>query len=90
MIIKDYNDKREGEEDKSYESSITKSFNAILNYIKYNRKTANKISVRSRGNNINLNPLIIKLLNAEKTVLKKDYVLDKLFNIFDEADNVRV
>ena len=44
-------------------------------------------SVKSQGNSINLHPLIIKLLNAEKTMLKRDYGFDEAFNIFDGIDS---
>ena len=40
------------------------------------------INVKIPGTNINLHPLIIKLINAGKTVLKK-YGFDESFNIFD-------
>ena len=43
----------------------------LLKKTKNNRKTTKRISVKSHGNNINLHPRIIKLLNAEKTMLKK-------------------
>ena len=41
-------------------------------------------SAKSCGKNINLHSLMIKLLNAKTTVLKKDYGFDEVFNIFDE------
>ena len=47
------------------------------------------MSVKSRDSNINLHSLIIKLIKAGKTVLKKDYGFDEVFNIFDEIDNNR-
>ena len=59
----------------SGESNIIKDFDAILKDIKKN------------GRNINLHPLIIKLPNAEKVVLKIDYGYDEAFNIFDKIDN---
>lgn len=59
------------EEDKIGESNITKEFDTTKKNIKNNRKTTKWISVKSHGNNINLHPRIIKLLNAEKTMLKK-------------------
>ena len=43
-------------------------------------------SVKIRGSNINVHPLIIKLVNAGITVLKKDYRFNEVFNIFDEID----
>ena len=33
--------------------------------------------------------MIIKCLNTEKTVIKKVYEFDEVFNIFDEIDNKR-
>ena len=47
------------------------------------------IGVKSHASNINLHPLIIKLITAEKTMIKKDYGFDEVFNIFDEIDNKR-
>ena len=55
----------ENDEDKSDESKIPKKFN-----VKNNRRTSKPISVKSLGSNISLNPLIIKLLTAEKKGLK--------------------
>ena len=60
-----------------------------LKYRRNNEKTTKSISVKSHGNTINLHSLIIKLLNAEKTILKKDYGFHEAFNIFDEVDNKR-
>ena len=71
-------------EDISGESNITKEFDAILDN---NGTTTKSISVKSRGNNINLHLLIIKLLNTEEMVLKKDYGFDEVFNIFNGIDN---
>ena len=66
---------------------IKQKFDAILNDIKNVGRTTNPTSVKSRDGTINLHPLIIKLLNAGKTMLKKDYGFDEVFNIFDEIDN---
>ena len=60
-----------------------------LKDIKNNERTTKSISIKSRGSNINLHPLIIKLLDAEKTVVKKEYGFDETFNIFYETDNKR-
>ena len=65
---------------------ILKRFDAILKDIKISRKTTESISVKSRGKSIKIHPLIIKLLNTKKPVLKKDYSFDEVFNIFDEID----
>ena len=73
----------------SDESNITKDFDAILEDIKNNGRTAKSISLKSCGSNINLHPLIIKLPNTEKMVLKIDSEFDEAFNIFDEIDNKR-
>ena len=73
-------------EDMSNESNITKGFDAILKYINNDGRTAKTISAKIRDNNISLQPLIIKLLNAEKAVFKKEYGSDETFNIFDEID----
>ena len=61
----------------------TKKFNAILK----NVRNTKLISVKSHGSNINLHALIIKLINAEKALLKKGYAFVKVFDIFDEIDN---
>ena len=55
----------------SGESNITKEFDAILRDVKNNGRTAKLISVKSHGSNINLKPLIIKLLKAEKDSAQK-------------------
>ena len=64
-------------------------FDAVLNVIKYSERTTKRMSVKSRDSNINLHSLIMKLIKAGKTVLKKDYGFDEVFNIFDEIDNNR-
>ena len=74
-------------EDVSGDSNITKDFDAMLKDIKSNRGTTKLISVKSCFSNINLYPLIIKLLDAEKTVLEKEYGFDEVFNIFYKIDN---
>ena len=71
----------------SGESNIIKDFDATLKDIKKNGRTTKSISLKSCGSNINLHPLIIKLPNAEKVVLKIDYGYDEAFNIFDKIDN---
>ena len=68
----------------SGKSKITKDFDEIL---KDNGRTTKQINVKSNGSNINLHSLIIKLLNTEKTVPKKNYRFNEAFNIFDEKDN---
>ena len=73
----------------SGESNVTKQFDAILEDIKNNGKTAKSISVNNQGGNINLHTLIMKLLNAEETLLKKDHGFDEVFNILNEMDNKR-
>ena len=45
-------------------------FDALLKDIKNNGRTAKLVTVKIRGSNLHL--LIIKLLNAGKTVFKKD------------------
>ena len=59
------------EEDMSDESDYTKNFEAIFKNMKVSKKSTESISVKSRGKNINLHPLIIKLLNAKKKKKKK-------------------
>ena len=66
----DNREARKSDEVKSDESKTVKKFDAIW---KDNTGRISKlINVKSFGSNINLHPLILKLLNAEKTVLKKD------------------
>lgn len=43
------------------------------------------INFKSPAKNINLHILIIKLLDAGKTMFKKDYEFDQVFKIFDEV-----
>ena len=71
------------------ESNFTKEFDAMLKNIKNNGKTAKSINVKNHGSSINLHPLVIKLINGEKTVLKKDYGFDETFDIFEELDDKR-
>ena len=61
----------------------------MLKDTKNNGKTSKLLIIRTRGNIISLQPLIIKLLNARKTVCKKDHGFDKVFNIFDEINDSR-
>ena len=63
----------DSDEEESDQSNIAKKFDAKLIDIKNNRRTTKRINVKSHGSNVNLHPLIIKLLNAGKKVLKKDY-----------------
>ena len=77
------------EEDMSDESDYTKNFEAIFKNMKVSKKSTESISVKSRGKNINLHPLIIKLLNAKKKKKKRKgahYEFDEVFNIFDQID----
>ena len=74
------------DEDKNDESETATRFDAILKDIKNIGRTTKPISVKSHGSNINLHPLIIKLINAGKKVLKKDYGFDEACEIFDEID----
>ena len=60
-------------------SNILKTFDAILEDIKNNEKIIKSIIVKTRGKNISLHLLIIKLLNAEKKMLKKNYEFDEAF-----------
>ena len=48
-------------------------FDTILKDVKNNGKTTKSITFTSHGNNNNLHSLKIKLLNAEKTALRKNY-----------------
>ena len=54
------------EKDKIDESKITKNTDVILKYIKNNGGNAKRISLKSYGSNVNLHPLIKKILNAGK------------------------
>ena len=67
------------EEDMSDESDYTKNFEAIFKNMKVSKKSTESISVKSRGKNINLHPLIIKLLNAKKK--KKKRCSKKIMNL---------
>ena len=62
-------------------------FDAISKDVKNIGWNSKPISIKSHVTNINLNPLIIKLINKGKKVLKKGHGFDKAFNIFDEIDN---
>ena len=62
------------EKDNSGENKTIKKVDTIL---KTNGNTTKTINVKSHGNKINLHPLIIKLLNTEKTVLRKDDGFDE-------------
>ena len=78
------------EEDESGESNITIEFDAIQKDIKNKGGGATKsVSVKSHGANINLHPLIIKSLNAEKAKLQKCYGFHEALSFFDEIDNKR-
>lgn len=73
-------DSHNREENKRGESNITKQLDTILKDIKNNGKTIKSIS---RDSDINFHPLILKLRNAEKAILKKDDEFDEVFNIFN-------
>ena len=77
------------EEDKSGDSYITEGFDRIIQDRKNNGRTAKSISVGSRGRKTNLHSPIIKLLNAEKAILKNDYGFYEAFNIFDKIDKCK-
>ena len=76
------------EEDKSDNSQTVHKFDTILKDIKNNGRTTKPLII-ILDSNTNLYPLIIKSINARKLMLKKDYGLDKIFNIFDEIDDSR-
>ena len=77
------------EEDKSDNSQTVHKFDTILKDIKNNGSTTKPLIIIILDSNTNLYPLIIKSINARKLMLKKDYGLDKIFNIFDEIDDSR-
>ena len=66
-VNKNNGEEDEIDEDKHDEIKITKNFDAILKDIKNNGRTTNLASVRSRGSNINLHLLTIKLLKRKKS-----------------------
>ena len=69
MLFDKTEEDERGEEDKR-EEEVVKKFDAMLNDIKNDGKTTKSLIIRT-GDNINsLQPLIIKLLNARKTVLE--------------------
>ena len=72
------------DEDESDESETAKKFDAILKDIKIIGRTTKLMSLQSLSSNISLNPLLIKLLKAGKTGLKKDYEFDEVFDIFSQ------
>ena len=74
------------EEDKSDNSQTVHKFDTILKDIKNNGRTTKPLFIITLDSNTNLYSLIIKSINARKVMLKKDYGLDKIFNIFDEID----
>ena len=74
------------EEDESDESKTVKRFDVILKDIKNIRRITKPICVKTWDSNINLHSLIIRLLNARKIVLEKDYRFDEAFQIFDEIN----
>ena len=73
------------DEDKNDESKTVKKFDAILKDINNIGRTTKPISFKIHGSNINLHSLIIRLLSAGETVLKKDYRFDEVFYNFDET-----
>ena len=74
--------KYESDEDKNDKSKTVKKFDGILKDIKNNGRHTKPVNSKTRGSNINLYPLTIKLVNAEKIVLKNDSGFDEVFNIF--------
>ena len=66
-VNKNNGEEDEIDEDKHDKSKITKNFDAVLKDIKNNGRTTNLTSVRSRGSNINLHLLTIKLLKRKKS-----------------------
>ena len=59
------------DDNKSDESKIVKMFDAILKGVKNIGSTTQLASVKSRGTNINPNPLEIKLINEGKNGSQK-------------------
>ena len=68
-------DEDKSDEDKSDDESITKEFDTILESIRNNVKVDKLLKIKTFNNNINLCSLIMKLLNPEEMVLKKDCVI---------------
>lgn len=68
---------------------LLKMFDAIFEKIKNNVQVDGLLNMKSCVSRINLRPLRIKLLSTEKTMLRRNYVFDETFNIFDEIDNKR-
>ena len=73
-------------EDVSDESKTVEKFEFILKDTNNNGRTTKSNSVKTRSSNINLHPLIIKLINAWKSVFKVDYGFDEVLDIFHEID----
>ena len=89
MIVGQEQDYDNREEDKSGDSYITEGFDRIIQDRKNNGRTTKSLSVGSRGRKTDLHSLIIKLLNAEKAILKNDYGFYEAFNIFDKIDKCK-
>ena len=71
MNVNNNNREEDGsDKDKSDESKITKRFDTILKDINSNGRTTKLISFKNHGSNINIHPLIIKLLYVEKPCSK--------------------
>lgn len=68
---------------------LLKMFDAIFEKIKNNVQVDGLLNMKSCVSRINLRTLRIKLLSTEKTMLRRNYVFDETFNIFDEIDNKR-
>ena len=71
----DKSDEDKSDEDKSDDESITYEFDTILESIRNNVKVDKLLKIKTFNNNINLCSLIMKLLNAEEMVFKKDCVI---------------
>ena len=72
----EHEDKKEEDKREEDERKTVKNFDAILKDIKNNGKASKLLIIRTRGNIVSLRPLIIKLINARKTVLEKNYGFD--------------
>ena len=66
----------------SDESNFAKSFNAILEDIRNNKKVTVLTNVKSHGESINLHTVIRKFIKSKTTLVEGNYGFDEAFNFF--------
>ena len=60
-----------------------------MRVMKTRDKTTKLINFKCRGSKIILHPLIVKLVTAGKTMLKKEYGFGEVFDVFNELGIIR-